>query len=138
MEFTTAIPIDRCRRLLAEHASRIPVFADTDVLINPIQGQHSEFAVRRMWKGLKGLVRYNVMEINGTLSAASGTQTQISSQIQLKAMGFVTIIIAIVLFLMGLSSPRTFGLGILIGLFLLGLLIYDWFVLRGIMKEIQY
>ncbi len=112
MEFTTTNSIDRCRRLMLGRASRIPVLADTVVLIDPAQGNRSTFAVRRVWKGMRGLLQYTVMEAIGTLDTTPENKTAVSSRVHIKPMGFVTIAFTIIFFLIAISDLRSGGIGI--------------------------
>jgi hypothetical protein len=137
MEFTTANSIDRCRRLMLGRASQIPVLADTVVIIDPAQGQNSTFAVRRVWKGMNGLLQYTVMEAVGTLTTTPERQTVVSSHIRVKIMGFVSIAFMLLFFLIAISDPKGSGIGIVLGIVLLGLLLLDWYILYRIVDELK-
>jgi len=137
MEFTTTLLINACRARLAGYASRIPVFADTEVGIHPPEGEHSQYTVRRIWKGMNGALRYGVLEVTGTMKHRVENKTDVTANLQLKAMGFVSIGLAILCFLIAFGDPRRSGFAIVVGLVLLGLLVLDWYILRRIIRELQ-
>jgi len=135
MQFTTRFPIDQCRDFLWYHDSRKSIFADTEIEIHPMKGDHSEFAVRRVWKGSYSFIRYSVMEAQGTLTSKGYDGTKVEAKFQINGMGYVTIAVIIFAFLLGITG--TYTLGWLLGLILLILLIYDRHILNQAIKGLK-
>jgi hypothetical protein len=135
MQFTTRFPIDQCRDFLWQHDAPNALFANTEIEIHPMKGDHSEFAIRRIWKGLHGLLRYSVMEAQGTLTSKGYDGTKVEVYLRMKGMGYFVIGTAIFVFLLALAG--SYGLGWILGFALLILLIYDRHVLNEAIKSLR-
>lgn len=135
MQFTTRYPINQCRDFLWYHDSRKSIFADTEIEIRPMKGDHSEFAVRRVWKGRFGILRYSVMEAQGTLTSKGYDGTKVEVQFRMSSNGYGVIGITIIAFLLAITG--IYSLGWIIGSVFLILLIYDRHVLDQAIKGLK-
>ena len=137
MQFETATSIYNCHKVLSQHRSQIPVLADTEVELEAVNDRESYFVVKRVWKGMRGLLRYSVMEAAGMIVAVGLSKTQVDAQLRPTAIGFLLMIFAAICLLAAAANPAKSITLWMIGVALIGFLTADWLVLRRIIGDLQ-
>lgn len=137
MRFRTSRSLQSCRDYLMAQESKIQVLADTEVEITGASGAFTnQFTIKRMWKGMKGIFRYPVTEAVGDLKRIDDNITEVDVTIQLREMGYVAIVVGIAVGILAWSDVDN-RLYLFVPAILLGLLVYDFIVLREVIDNLR-
>lgn len=134
MQFTAPVSIDEAVRILSSHSAEIPVLADTVVEVSKGWEGKGDFSVKRRWKS-RGWT-YTVVQLTGTLAAASDSTTAVNLRIGLDIMAYVAAAFAVILLLAGLNT-RNGELLILCSIVIVLLFVFDAYVLYRVIDSLK-
>jgi hypothetical protein len=137
MKFTTKFSIDSCRQKLLSYASDTWLLPDTVIMMSSLQGKYSEFLIQRVWKAKANLFQYTVIQAKGTLSATPDNHTNIDVKIQINIVGFAIVAFIMLLLFPFLRDPRNNCIVMAGFIFILGMLIFDFYVIYNIVDELK-
>ncbi|MBI5667235.1 MAG: hypothetical protein HZC41_04435 [Chloroflexi bacterium] len=136
MQFTTTISLDACRRRLTSHKTIAPVLADTQVVIQRLPDNRTQFAVRRMWTGLQTWLNHPVMQLSGTLTPKGSARTDVTVYVEIGQMGLLLLGLAFGFLLLGLAYPNVVTAWIMV-IGLAALFGYEGYTLLRIIHDLR-
>lgn len=136
MRFTTTFSVDACRRRLFSHESGAPVLADTEVVIQRLPDNRTQFAVKRVWKGMEVLLRYPVLQATGMLTPQGSKQTDVTVFLEIRELGLALLGLILLFLLLAFANPTVVSAWLIV-IALFTLLAYDWYALYRVIRDLR-
>lgn len=159
MRLTTPHTLDETKRILLHHIAHVPILADTEVSFGTeatedappvdlprtaygmsprpkLEETSATYRVERYWKAARGLLRYPVTGLSGTLRKISEDETEVTVHVELYEMAYIVLGVILIGILM-IASPQTRELGLIIAIALSVLFLLDAYVLFRVVVSIR-
>lgn len=136
MRFTTMFSVDACRRRLFSHESDVPVLADTEVVVQRLPDNRTQFAVRRVWKGVEVLLRYPVLQATGVLIPQGSKQTDVTVYLEIRELGLALLGLTLLFLLLAFSHPTLVSAWLIV-IGLVAVFAYDWYALFRVIRDLR-
>lgn len=136
MQFTTTISIDACRRRLTSHETNLATLADTQVVMNRLPDNRTQFAVRRVWTGLQNWLNDPIMQITGTLTPKGSARTDVTVYVQIGKLGLLLLGMTLLFLLLALAQPTVVSAWVIV-ILLAALFAYEGYTLLSIVRDLR-